>query len=287
MAYQMLEFQKDNLTQPAMQTEMVVESSEVNGNQLDQNFFQDNNDIPKKRKKVRKAKTPYSPTLNKIKARNYLSNLAYRRICDKDLLNASFIIDMLYYICMDLKPFFLNTTYSEQESRDMIKMLWEEWLPKGFYEHIKKPENFELLNSERLTFKHAKNIVYAYVQLPDVWSEMAHYVSEHHSNYQYVYSLLFPKSYLQRNKYGQQSRIKFALSFNKWQQRKMNEEIGKNPFNFNVANVLRHPCEQIPIKTMTNSKQMLLIPRNFLIETKKIFRLNLLNKAGFHMHLLW
>ena len=213
MAYQMLEFQKDNLTQPTMQTEMVVESSEVNGNQLDQNFFQDNNDIPNKRKKVRKAKTPYSPT--KIKARNYLSNLAYRRICDKDLLNVSFIIDMLCYICMDLKQFFLNTTYSEQESRDMIQMLWGECLPKGFYEHIKKPENFELLNSERLTFKHAKNIVHAYVQLPDVWSGMACYVSEHHSNYQYVYSLLFPKSYLQRNKYGQQSRIKFALSFNK------------------------------------------------------------------------
>ena len=156
MAYQMLEFQKDNLTQPTKQTEMVVESSEVNENQLDQNFFQDNKDIPKKGKKVRKAKTPYSAT--KTKARNCLSNLAYRRICDKDLLNASFIIDMLCYICMDLKPFFLNTTYSEQESRDMIKILWEECLPKGFYELIKKPENFELLNSERLTFKHVKNM---------------------------------------------------------------------------------------------------------------------------------
>ena len=149
---------------------------------------------------------------------------------------------------MDLKPFFLNTTYSKHKSRDMIKMLWEECLPKGVYEHIKKPENFELLNSERLTFKHAKNIVHAYVQLPDVWSEMARYVSEPHSNYQYVYSLLFPKSYLQCNKYGQQSRNKFALSFNKWQQRKMNEKIGKNHFNFNVANDLRHPCQQIPIK---------------------------------------
>ena len=28
----------------------------------------------------------------------------------------------------------------------------------------------------------------------------------------------------------------------------MNEEIRKNPFNFNVTNDLRHPCEQIPIK---------------------------------------
>ena len=75
---------------------------------------------------------------------------------------------MLCYIIMDLKPSFLNTTYAEQESRDMIKMLWERCFPKTFYEHIKKPENFMLLNSEKRTFKHAKNIVHSYVQLPDV-----------------------------------------------------------------------------------------------------------------------
>ena len=72
---------------------------------------------------------------------------------------------------MDLKPFVLNTTYAERESRDMIKMLWEKCMPKSFYEHIKKPENFTLLNSEKLTFKHAKNIVHSYIQLPDVWGE--------------------------------------------------------------------------------------------------------------------
>ena len=104
MAYQMLEFQKENLIPPITKTEVVVESSEVNGNQLDQNFFQDNNDIPKKNKKVKKAKTPYSPT--KIKARNYLSNVAYRRKYDKDLLNAGFLIDLLSYITMDLQPLF-------------------------------------------------------------------------------------------------------------------------------------------------------------------------------------
>ena len=44
---------------------------------------------------------------------------------------------------MDLKPFFINTTYFETENRKMIKMLWEECLPKHFYNYVKKPENFE------------------------------------------------------------------------------------------------------------------------------------------------
>ena len=68
---------------------------------------------------------------------------------------------MLCYIILDLKPSFLNKTYAEQESRDMIKMLWQRCFPKTFYEHIKKPENFILLNSEKRTFKHAKNIVHS------------------------------------------------------------------------------------------------------------------------------
>ena len=84
----------------------------VSGNQLNQDFFQDNKDIPKKKQKrkaetVRKNKTPYSPT--KIKARNFLSNIAYSRICEKDFSNVCFLTDALTYITMDLKPFFLNT----------------------------------------------------------------------------------------------------------------------------------------------------------------------------------
>ena len=142
-------------------------------------------------------------------------------------------------------------------------MLWEECIPKGFYDHIKKPENFELLNSEKLTFKQVKNIVYAYVQLRDIWSEILCYVSVHHSIYRYVYSLLFPKYYTRNNKYGVQSKIKCSLCFEKLRQRKMNEKIGKNPFNFHVVEeVVRHPYEQKPI---TNDDEF-----RDVIDTKKV-----------------
>ena len=74
MAYQMLEMQKE-LPILSTKTETLEESSGVNGNQLDENFFQENSNVPKKIrvKKAKKAKTPYSTT--KIKARNYLTNL--------------------------------------------------------------------------------------------------------------------------------------------------------------------------------------------------------------------
>ena len=57
-------------------------------------------------KKRKKSKSAYLPT--KIKARNFLSNISYRRISDKDFQNANFIIHMLSYIVMNLKPFFKN-----------------------------------------------------------------------------------------------------------------------------------------------------------------------------------
>ena len=249
MAYQMLEFTQMNKTENKMEVDMLKQNLEQSGNQPDQNFFLDNNDIPKKKKK--KSKSPYSPT--KIKTRNFLSNISYRRISDKDFQNANFIIDMLSCIVMNLKPFFLKTTYSDTEQQGMVKILWEKCLPSKFYEHVKKPENFQILNSGKITFKQAKEIIHAYVQLPDVWQELLKYVAKNQSIYQYIYSLLFPLNYLQSNKYGIKARNFFSLCYSEWQNEKFRKEqeqkhLGKNPFNFRVENETPHPFEQKPIK---------------------------------------
>ena len=87
-------------------------------------------------KKPRKVKTPYSPT--KIKARNYLSNISYSRICGDDFKNLSFIADALSFMTMDLKPFFLKITYGDEHDIDMIKMLWEDCLPNSYLLYLKK-----------------------------------------------------------------------------------------------------------------------------------------------------
>ena len=134
MAYQMLEQNQMNKMETNMEVDMNKLNLEQNGSQPDQNFCLDDKDVPKK-KKGKKSESRYSPT--KIKARNFLRNISYRRISDKDFQNANFIIDILTYIVMNLKPFFLTTTYADPEHQEMVKMLWEKCLPNRFYEHVK------------------------------------------------------------------------------------------------------------------------------------------------------
>ena len=180
MAYQMLEHQQAiaGLTQ---KTETVQESSEIGVSQQDQNFSQDDNVISKKKSRKPWSKTPHSPT--KIKARNYLTNIAYRRVNEKDLKDGSFFIDLLCYLTMDLKPFFLNSTYFEDGSRDMILMLWNECLPANYLNYLKKQENFELLHNPKLTFKNVKNLVKNYVASQNIFFELTQYMKKHHHIY--------------------------------------------------------------------------------------------------------
>ena len=69
-------------------------------------------------------------------------------------------------MALDLKPFFLHATYSEEEDREMIKMLWGQCVPKAFFNFIKQPDNFEYLLSQNVSFKESvllfSAIVYRY-----------------------------------------------------------------------------------------------------------------------------
>ena len=163
---------------------------------------------------------------------------------------------MLSYILLHLKPFFLTTPYSDREQQDMVKMLWEKCLPNRFDDHVKLPKNFGILNSGKLNFNQAKQIVYSYVQQPDIWQELLKYVAKNQSIYQYIYSLLFPLNYLQSNKYGIKVRNGFSLCYSEWlndkfkkeQQKEQQKYLAKNPFNFAVyEKEKRHPFEQKPI----------------------------------------
>ena len=60
MAYQMLEATQMNKMEKEMEVDMKKLNLEQSGNQPDQNFCLDDNDIPKKKRK--KSKSSYSPT---------------------------------------------------------------------------------------------------------------------------------------------------------------------------------------------------------------------------------
>ena len=77
----------------------------------DQNFCLDDQSNPKNVGKIKtqkknnaKFKIPYSAT--KVKARNFLSNISYRRMKEQDLDNFSFIFDVYSFLIKDFKPFF-------------------------------------------------------------------------------------------------------------------------------------------------------------------------------------
>ena len=103
-------------------------------------------------------------------------------------------------------------------------MLWEKCLPIRFYEHIKLPENFEILDSGKLNFNQAKQIALSYVQQPDIWQELIKTVIKNQVIYQYIYSMLFPLTYLQTKKYGIKIRNGFSLCYSEWLNDKFKNE---------------------------------------------------------------
>ena len=67
--------------------------------QQDLNFSQDNNVVPKKEMKRR---SDYSKT--KVKTRNLLTNVSYKRFKQSDFNNPSFIVDILLFLVQNFNP---------------------------------------------------------------------------------------------------------------------------------------------------------------------------------------
>ena len=115
MAQAMIDFQRFSQFQSQSRVEQEKDMqtplspfSEKIGSQQDPGFFQDNNNVPKKKTQSKKstAKSNYSST--KVKARNLLTNVSYGRYKQKGFNNASFIIDILSFIVQNFTPINLD-----------------------------------------------------------------------------------------------------------------------------------------------------------------------------------
>ena len=69
--------------------------------QLDPDFFQDDNDV-QKRKKTETTSTKFSNT--KVKTRNLLTNVSYRRYKPEDVEKTNFVIDVFSFLTQNLNP---------------------------------------------------------------------------------------------------------------------------------------------------------------------------------------
>ena len=104
MAQAMLDFHKFSLMQSQNQSIPGQEQKDIETllstfregaeSQQEQNFSQEDNDVPPKKRK-RKSTTNYSNT--KVKARNLLTNVSYRRFKQSDFNTSSFIVDIFYH----------------------------------------------------------------------------------------------------------------------------------------------------------------------------------------------
>ena len=74
------------------------------GSQLKQDFFQDDND--NQNKVIRKKSKPYNNT--KVKVRNFVTNIAYRRFKDSDFKKDNFVVDVFSFLIQNLNPTMLD-----------------------------------------------------------------------------------------------------------------------------------------------------------------------------------
>ena len=101
--------------------------------QRSQNFSQDDNVVPKKETK---RKSDYSNT--KVKPRNLLTNVSYRRFKQSDFLKHSFVIDILSFLVQNFNPVNLDIKLEIEKERDMVKFMWDLCVPYEFVSFMLK-----------------------------------------------------------------------------------------------------------------------------------------------------
>ena len=98
------------------------------GDQQDQNFSKDDKVVPKKKKM--KQRNDYSNT--KVKTRNLLTNVLYRRFKQSDFNKTNVIVDILSFLVQNFNPINLYIKFDTEKERDMIKFMWDECIPHEF-----------------------------------------------------------------------------------------------------------------------------------------------------------
>ena len=114
--------------------------TEENENQQNQNSSQDNNVVPKKVKR----RSDYSNT--KVKARNLLTNVAYRRFKQSDFMKDSFVIDILSFLVQNCNPINLEIKLEAENEREKVKLLWDVCIPHEFINFMLKHKSYTQFN---------------------------------------------------------------------------------------------------------------------------------------------
>ena len=112
-------------------------------------------------KHLKRKVKPYTST--RIKARNFLSNIAYTGVKSQDFVNNYFTFDIITLLTKDINPFSLERKITDVKNRDITYMFWEECSEKSFYKHICENDNFMCLNGKNVLYIKTAQIVLDYL----------------------------------------------------------------------------------------------------------------------------
>ena len=212
--------------------------------QQNQNSSHDNNVV---------KKTFYSSA--KVKARNLLTNVAYRRYKLSDFNRKDFVIDILSFLVFNCNPTNLEIKLETDKERDMIKFLWDNCIPNDFTRYLMQQEQFTIISQTNLTYQKANKIVLEYLskdQNDKLISQLQFKVAEKFNLIHYIYSALYSKIYSRINQFGIKRKNDFDFDFQQWRKEKATRV--KDPVNY----VKRNPNEneQKPLKTTLKRKML-------------------------------
>ena len=163
------------------------------GSQPDLDFSTDDNDVHHE-KKEKSKKAYYSST--KVKARNLLTNVSYRRFKQSNFNNLNFIIDILSFLLQNFNPINLDRKVDLEDERLMIKFLWEACIPNEFTRLIYKNGNNKKIADPKLTYQKANKFVIDWIQSETfLRNDVVNQIKENFKYIHYIYSLLYPKIY--------------------------------------------------------------------------------------------
>lgn len=220
-------------------------------NQQDQNFSQDNN--VDQLKKIKQRST-YSKT--KVKARNLLTNVSYKRFKTSDFNKTNFVVDILSFLVQNCNPANLEIKLETEKEREMVKFLWDTCVPRKFTIFLLKQENFNIISQTNLTYQKANKIVSNYVlnATQEEIAQLKYKIVDKINMIHFIYSILYAKIYNRTNSFGITNKNDFDFQFQVWKKEKIHKmQLAKDVTNY--ANREVREEEQKPIQITAGKNQ--------------------------------
>ena len=167
-------------------------------------------------KDLKKEKKKYSST--KVKARNFLTNISYNGLKQKDYENRSIVIDIFAYLILYFNPYNVNGKFETELERAYINILWSMLMPQNFYIFVSKKENIQLLNKKNAKFQDAVEVIQLFIEnaenenttQEEQYDILKYYLTKYIKMYQFIFSNLFPKFFGKFDNRGIQNNIEFT-----------------------------------------------------------------------------